>query len=109
MEENLANMEHSAYSYPHMQQRLKEHFNKIIQTEINGKPNVVTFRNKAREGLYDFYSQRDLDPEKDKLRIIETAAKLIKDDIKAVKTSHCNYPGIDEMGSKESITSYLHL
>ena len=72
MEENLANTEHSACSYPHMQQRLKEHFgNKIIQTEINGKPNVVTFRNKAREVLYDFYSQRDLDPEKDKLRIIE--------------------------------------
>ena len=104
MEENLANTEHSAYSYPHMQQRLKEHFgNKIIQTEINGKPNVVTFRNKAREVLYDFYSQRDLDPEKDKLRIIETGAKLIKDDIKAVKTSHCNYPGIDELGSEESI------
>ena len=33
----------------------------------------------------------------------ETAAKLIKDDIKAVKTSHCNYPGIDELGSEESI------
>ena len=87
-----------------MQQRFKEHFgNKIIQTEINGKPNVVTFRNKAREVLYDFYSQRDLDPEKGKIRIIETAAKLIKDYIKAVKTSHCNYPGIDELGSKESI------
>ena len=34
---------------------------------------------------------------------LETAAKLIKDDIKAVKTSHCNYPGIDELGSDESI------
>ena len=34
MEENLPNTEYSAYSYPHMQQRLKEHFgNKIIQTE----------------------------------------------------------------------------
>ena len=53
--------------------------------------------------LYDFYSQRDLDPEKDKIRIIETAVKLIKDDIKAVKTSHCNYPSIDKLGSKESI------
>ena len=87
-----------------MQQRLREHFgNKIIQTEINGKPNVVTFRNKAREVLYDFYSQRDIDPEKDKIRIIKTANKLIKDDIKAVKTSHCNYSGIDELGSEESI------
>ena len=46
-----------------MQQRFKEYFgNKIIQTEI--RLMNVTFRNKAREVLYDFYSQCDLDPEK---------------------------------------------
>ena len=34
MDQNLANPKHSAYSYTHMQQKLKEHFgNKIIQTE----------------------------------------------------------------------------
>ena len=87
-----------------MQQKLKEHFgNKIIQTEINGKCNVVTLRSKASEVLHDFYSQRDLDVEKDKVRIIKTVAKLIKDDIKFVSTSHCNYPGTDELGSEESI------
>ena len=43
MEENLANSEYGAYSYPHMQMKLREHFgDSIIQTEINGKPNVVT-------------------------------------------------------------------
>ena len=68
MEKNLANTQHSTDSYPHMQQRLKEHFgNKIIQTEINGLPKVVTFRNKARKVLHDFYSHRDLDPEMTKL------------------------------------------
>ena len=76
MDENSANTEHTAYTPTHMQQKLKEHFgNKIIQTEINGKCNVVTLRSKAREVLYDFYSQRDLDVEKDKVRIIKTAAK----------------------------------
>ena len=80
MEKNLADSEHSAYSYPHMQQKRMEWFgDRIIQTEINGKPNVITFRYKAKAVLYDFYSHRDLDPEKEKLRIIETAAKLIKD------------------------------
>ena len=104
MDKNLANTEFSAYSYHHMQEKLKEHFgNKIIQTEINGKPNVVTFRSKAKKVLCEFYSQRNFDSEKDKLRIIETAAKLIKDDIKAVKTSHCYYPGIDELELKASI------
>ena len=104
MEENLADSKLGAYSYPHMQQKLKEHFgNKIIQTEINGKPNVVTFRNKAKAVLYDFYSHCDLDPEKDKIRIIETAAKLIKDDIRAVKILDSNYPGFEELGSEECI------
>ena len=104
MEENLADSKFSAYSYPHMQQKLKEHFGyKIIQTEINGKPNVATFRNKAKVVLYDFYSHRDLDPQKDKIRIIETAAKLIKDDIRTVKTLHSNYPGFEELGSEECI------
>ena len=48
---------------------------------LNGKCNIVTLRSKAREVLHEFYSQRDSDVEKDKIR---TAAKLIKDDIKLV-------------------------
>ena len=104
MEINLAGSEHSAYSYPHMQEKLVEHFgDRIIQTEINGKPNAVTFKSKAKAVLYDFYSHRDFDPEKDKYRIIETAAKLIKDDIKSVQTSHAVYPACDELGSEECI------
>ena len=50
---------------------------RIIQTEINIKHNVITFRYKAKAVLHDLYSHRDLDPEKDQLRIIETAAKLM--------------------------------
>ena len=65
--------------------------------------NVITFRKKAKAVLFDFYSHQDLDPEKDKLRIIETAAKLIKDDIKAVKTSHSSYPSFDELKAEECI------
>ena len=74
MEENLLTVKRSAYSYPHMQQKLKEHFrDMIIQTEIYGKSNVVTCRNNTKAVLYDFYSHCDLDPEKDKIRITETA------------------------------------
>lgn len=66
MEEILAHTEHRAYSYQHMQQKLKEHFgSKIIQTEINGKANVVTFRSKAQEVLHDFYRPADCDQERD--------------------------------------------
>ena len=38
MEDNLADSEHGAYSYPQMQKKLQEYFgNTIIETEINGK------------------------------------------------------------------------
>ena len=104
MEENLENSEHGAYSYPHMQLKLDEHFgDRIIQTEINGKPNVVTFRNKAKAVLHEFYSHQKTDPETDKRRIVQTAAKLIRDDIKAVETSHTVYPACDQLESDECI------
>ena len=68
-----------------MKSKLKEHFdNRIIQTEINGKTNVLTFRSTAKAILHECYAHRKADPETEKKRIIETAAKLIKDDIKSV-------------------------
>ena len=48
-------------------------------------------------------SQLEVNPKKDKLKIIETAAKHIRDDIKAVQTSHRAYPACDELGSDNSI------
>ena len=110
MEDNLADSGHSAYHYKHMHQKLKEHFGeRIILTEINGKPNVVTFRNRAKAVLHNFYSQqRGDDPDTEKIRIVETASKLIRDDIKAVETSHkCNiYPACDELRHDECM-NYL--
>ena len=52
---------------------------------------------------------RIMDPEKDKKRIIETAAKLIRDDIKAANTSHCDYPSFNELESETASIMYLHL
>ena len=91
-----------------MQEKLKEHFgDKIIQADINGKPNVVTFLNKANAVLYDYYSHQDFDPETQKLRIIEVAATLIKDDIKAVKTPHSVYPACEEQGSEDALLQHI--
>ncbi len=53
--------------------------------------------------LYDFYRQRDRDPEKDKLRIIKAAARLIKDDIKGMKASYSNYPVMNDLKSETSM------
>ncbi len=53
--------------------------------------------------LHDFYCHKRGDPDTEKMRIVETAAKLIRDDIKAVATSHSVYPACDELGSDEAI------
>jgi len=48
-------------------------------------------------------SQLEVNPKKDKLKIVETAAKLIQDDIKEVQTSHRAYPACNELGFDDSI------
>lgn len=57
MEQKLADTEHETYGFTHMKTRLREHFGeRIIQTEINGKPNMVTFRTTARVVLQEYYT-----------------------------------------------------
>ena len=108
MEVNLKGSQFLAYGYTHMKFKLKEHFGeRIIETEINGKPNVLTFRSTAKEILQDFYAQRKVDVESEKKRIIETAAKLIKDDIKSLAISYDVYPNSDSLKSEEEGNKFL--
>ena len=56
MEEYLGDLASTAYGRTHMKARLQEHFgDQIIITEINGKPNVVTFRSTVDNILHDFH------------------------------------------------------
>ncbi|WAR21606.1 hypothetical protein MAR_015580 [Mya arenaria] len=97
-----------AYGYTYMKSILKEHFgNRIIQIEINGKTNVLIFRSTAKAILNDFHANRKADPETEKKRIIETAAKLIKDDINSVETSHDVYPDCDTLKSEEDAINFF--
>jgi hypothetical protein len=60
---------------------------------INGQP---TFRSKASILLHNFYSH-DLDT--DKMKLVDTAVTLIREDIKAVTV----YPSFDEEGPDKCI------
>ena len=78
-----------AYGVQHMKNKLQEHFgDKVIISEINGKPNVVTFRNTVRSILQEFYEQtntnRSIDEEKKS--IIQAAAKILKSEILSSET-----------------------
>jgi len=103
MEKYLEDSEEHAYSAVYMKAKLKEHFgDKIVITTIKKKANVVTFQRRATSIVNQFYSQpKTEDFEAEKARIIETAAKLIRSDIKDLEVSSDNYPSSVEMSSTE--------
>ena len=107
--EKMDNTDSEAYGRSHMKTKLLEHFgDKIILTDINGKPNVVTFRTTAKAILQEFHfleHQDDLDINEEQMNIIKTAAKLIKNDLKSIPTSSDSYPTITT--DAESHVRYL--
>ena len=109
IEEYLNNSESEAYGWSHMKTKLLEYYgDKIIITDINGKPNVVTFRTTATAIFQEFHfreHQDDLDINEEEMNIIKTAAKLIKNDIKSIATSSDSYPAITT--DAESHVRYL--
>ena len=82
LEDNLIGSDHSAFQ--------ELYGDRIIITDINGKYNVLTFRSTAKAVLLDFYQQEKMEPDADveKIRVVKTAAKLIRNDIKAIETSN---------------------
>lgn len=109
MEDGLKGTDSLPYSSKHMKRRLQEQFgDEVIIAEIDGKPNVVTLRSTAEKILHDFYflPKKD-DPEAEKIRLIETAAKLIKNDIKICSTAYDSYPTSDQMESVQRNIEYL--
>ena len=114
MKQKLAGTTHEPYSYTHMKARLQEHFGeRIVQTEINGKPNVVTFRTTARVVLQEYYNKQQQQQEKntteEKIRLVQAAAKLIKEDIKAIQTSHEVYLSCDDLELEEAASNIYQI
>ena len=107
MNQKLADTTYEAYTYPHMKTKLQEHFGeRLIQTEINGKP----FRTTARVVLQDYYSKQQQQKQitaEEKIKLVWAAAKLIKEDIKAIETAHEVYPHCNDLTSQEAGIEYL--
>jgi hypothetical protein len=86
---------------------LKEHFgDKIIISEINGKQNVVTFRNTVRSILQEFFEQSNSyqSTEEEKLSIIKTAAKILKTEILSSEVSmKALYSSLDEISAQDNM------
>ena len=109
MAECLSQTEHEAYGFTYMKSSLLNHFGSdIIITEIKGKRNIVTFKRTCDTILHDFYNApKDQDPIVEKMRIIKTAAKLIKNDIKFLPPTGNTYPSKSEMSDETKCLQFI--
>ena len=88
-----------------MKTKLQELYgDRIIITEINGKPNIVTFRITGKAVLQDFYQQEKMEPDADveKIRVVETASTS-----KPLETSNTAYPTCEEMASGDACINLI--
>lgn len=109
MNEYLEGSGDEAYSALYMKRKLEEHFgDKIIVTTIKKKANVVTFKRSAASIINEFYcTPKKNDFDADKLRIIKTAAHLIKSDIKNLNVAGEFYPINEDMASVEQAMEFV--
>lgn len=98
MKESLTGTDIEPYSFPHMKQELLNYFgDRIIITEINGKQNVVTFQTTASKILHEFHQKSTTNLIDEKKSIIQTAGRLIKQDIKNIVQNRDFYPTVEDI------------
>ena len=92
------------YGVKRIKQKLQEKYkDNIFFSEVSGRKNVVCFRNMADWIINDqWYKSKVQNAEDEAKRIIETAAKIIKNDLKEFLQSNGSssttcYPSIDDV------------
>ena len=77
-----------------------------MQTEINGKSNVVTFRNKAATVIQEFYNQNKFaDLNTEKLKMVQTTTKLIQDKLNRLKHQQMSIQHLKRFNRKMTVSS----
>ncbi|XP_069109699.1 uncharacterized protein [Argopecten irradians] len=100
-----------AYSSVYMKRKLKKTFGSSITiSEESGCSSIVTLTSTASNILNTFYKEpKTTNTEEEKRKIISTAAKLIKCDIKdiASRKSTSTYPTAEEVSSNDSNVAFV--
>jgi hypothetical protein len=106
MKDYLENEEAVAFDNYYLKRKLKEHYKDSISfAEKEGQPDIVTMKEKTKQILRSYFNQsKAADEESQKRAIIETAARLIKSDIKTnVPSVTDSYPSVAELGLEPSL------
>lgn len=97
-----------AYGFTHMKNELKQHYGEqIVIAEIEGRSNVVTLRNNASTILQEFHLKSQDKSCNEESEIINTAARLIKHDIKKIIPMKHMYPAASEIASIEDNLAFI--
>ena len=87
-----------AYSTKRLKKKLKDGYSDHLYfAEINGRKNVLCFKNMANYIINEnWYEKRQINDDEAK-RIVITAAKLIREEIRNIKLSLDSYPNKDDI------------
>lgn len=89
------------YSQTYMKQKLMDHYvDEVSFHKVSGIKTMVLLRRKAKKIIDKIYKDlRGQSVEKEKLRLIQISAQLIRDEIKSVKEVYVgeNYPSANSM------------
>lgn len=98
-----------AYSCKHMKKRITDHFgDSILISTLDGKSDIVTLKQTAASIVHKFHkTSKMMSAEEEKNNIIETAAKLIKNDILLIVSSKMFYPTFSAVSSVAENIDFL--
>ena len=111
----IAGSEEEVYTRPWMKKmREKKYASLIYFVEINGKTNVVCFKDAAEVLINNkLYECRKKNVEEEAERIVQQAAKIILGQIRTTKYDTVVYPSYDDVSdinlNKSWLPSYLRL
>lgn len=101
--------ESEPYSSRHLKKKLHDWFgDNIIISGTDGKCNMITFGKTVSNIILDYHKQKRLDdPDEEKFRLIESAAKLIRTEINLLYKNKDFYPSASDIASVEENKTYL--
>ena len=79
----------------------------MMKQLCQGNRCIRTLRSTVECVLQEFHDHQEDDPDMEKIHLIKTAAKLIRNDIKSVETSNEHYPPSYEIESQEKCYNFL--
>ena len=105
----VCNEPDKVYTTTHMKRKLQARFGEdIFFADMDGRHNVVCFKNVAKRLINDkWYADRDCDLGRESERIVETAAKLIKANIRETLFDTDVYPSDANIRDKSASLDWI--